>query len=63
MIIEGEMAESSDSENTLKKSIPQKRREGLSIVILQDYADVALRSSKNGCDCRERSYDPGSCVG
>ena len=57
------MAESSDSDNSQKKSVPQERREGLSIVTLQDYVDVALRSSKIGCDCRERSYDPGSCVG
>lgn len=63
MIIGGGIAESSNSDNSQKKSVPQERREGLSIVTLQDYADVALRSSKIGCDCRERSYDPGSCVG
>ena len=63
MIIRGGIAESSNSDNSQKKSVPQERREGLSIVTLQDYVDVALRSSKIGCDCREISCDPGSCVG
>ena len=41
MIIRGEIAESSNSNNSQKKSVPQERREGLSIVTLQDYVDVA----------------------
>ena len=63
MIIRGGIAESSNSDNSQKKSAPKERREGLSIVTLQDYVDVALRSSNIGCDCRGRSYDLGSCVG
>lgn len=61
--IGGGMAKKSNSDNSQKKSVPQERREGLSLVTLQDCVDVALRSSKIGCDCRGRSYDLGSCVG
>ena len=61
MIAGGGMAKSSNSNTSHKKSIPQERREGLSIVTLQDYVDVALRNSKVGCDCRGRSYDGIMC--